>query len=224
MDVLGHPELDTGVPARAIQDEHDLLGGTRPDVLGKGGQLDLKEGDADGGSEVEDRPARGGMDKADQIAPVIAVLHWRERALPVEAPNFVQDRLEPDAVLVDGPTPQQLNGGLREGGRDGLDERPYLFLNSACWSGSAKTWRGRGLRRLPSRRTRYAQPSWALIGRPSFALIQTATMRPSQASPSGAGPRTASASSLSCSSESSGAARCEWVYCRLVIPAGPSTL
>src|SRR5258706_541251 len=125
-------------------------------------------------------------------------------------------------VLVGRP---ELDLGLGESRGDGLDERADLFLNSACCSGSASTWRGRGLRRFPSRRTRYTQPTCTLTGRPSFWLIQSATVRASHSSsPSGAGPRTASASSATCSSESSGAARCEWVYCRLRIPSAPSAL
>jgi hypothetical protein len=79
------------------------------------------------------------------------VLDRRGGPLAVEAPDFVQDRLQADAVLVDRP---EFDTRLRVGGRDRLDDRPQLFLKAACCSGSAKTWRGRGLSRLPSRRTR----------------------------------------------------------------------
>jgi hypothetical protein len=43
-------------PAR-VQDEHDLLGGTRTNLLGEGGQLDFKEGDAHRGGQLKDGPA-----------------------------------------------------------------------------------------------------------------------------------------------------------------------
>jgi hypothetical protein len=100
---------------------------------------------------MEDGAPRGGVDEAHQGAPVVAVLDRGNGALPVEAPDLVEDRLQPDAMFVRGP---ELDAGLGEGGGDRLDPRAALFLNSACCSGSARTCRGRGLRRLPSRRTK----------------------------------------------------------------------
>lgn len=151
MHMVGDAQPHAAVPASPVQDEHNLLGGTRPDLLGEGFQLDFEEGDADGGRQMEDRPTRGRMDEADQIAPVIAVLHRRRRALAVETPDFLQDRFQADPVLIDGP---EFDTRLRVGGGNGPQQRSYVFLNASCWAGSAKTWRGRGLRRLPSRRTR----------------------------------------------------------------------
>ena len=43
------------------------------------------------------------MDKADQIAPVVAVLHWRERAHPVETPDLMQIWFGADAEFIDCP-------------------------------------------------------------------------------------------------------------------------
>ena len=151
MEVIRHAQLEAFVPASAIEDQHDLLGGASTHLAGERLQLDFKERDRDTRGQVKDGAARGGMDEAHQVAPVIAMLHRRERAVAIEAPHFVQDRLQPNAVLVNGP---EFNGGLREGRSDRLDERAELFLNSACCSGSAWTCRGRGLRRLPWRRTR----------------------------------------------------------------------
>jgi hypothetical protein len=39
------------------------------------------------------RRAEDGRHKADEVAPVKAVLSWCERALPIEALDLVQDRL-----------------------------------------------------------------------------------------------------------------------------------
>jgi len=100
---------------------------------------------------MKDGTARGRMDKPDEIPPLVAMLHGRSRSLPVEAPHFVQDWFQADAVLIDRP---KLDTRLRVGSRDRLDDRSQLFLNAACCSGSASTWRGRGLSRLPSSRTR----------------------------------------------------------------------
>src|SRR5690348_16036244 len=92
------------------------------------------------------RPGRieGGMHEADQIAPIVAVLHGCEGALAVEAPDFLQDGFQADAMLVDRP---ELDVRLGEGGRHRPQQRPHIFLKASCSSGSACTWRGRGLRR-----------------------------------------------------------------------------
>src|SRR5260370_11587393 len=175
--MVGDAQAHAGGPAGPVQGEQDLLGRTRPDLLRKGGELHLKEGDAHRGGQMEDRPARGRMDKADEGAPVVAMLHWRDGTLAVETPDLVQDRLAADPVLVDRP---EFDLGVRESRGDRPQQRPHVFLKVSCCARSAKTWRGRGLRRLPSRRTRYAQPRYTLTGRPSFWLIQAATVRPSQ--------------------------------------------
>ena len=91
------------------------------------------------------------MDKAQQIAPLVAMLDRSQRTLAVDTPDFVQDRLQPDAVFVDRP---EFDAGLREGGRDLPEERAEVFLNCSCATGCAWTWRGRGLRRLPSSLTK----------------------------------------------------------------------
>ena len=151
VDVLGHAQLGTGMPAGAVEDEDDLLGRAGADLTGEFGELDREERDRHAGGEVEEGPPRGRLDEADQIAPREAVLDRRDGALPVEAPDLVQDRLQADAVLVGGP---EFDARFGVGGRDRLDDRSELFLNAAWAAGSAATWRGRGLRRRPSRRTK----------------------------------------------------------------------
>ena len=44
MDVLWHAERDAGVPARAVQDEDDLLAGAAPDLAGKAASSAAKSG------------------------------------------------------------------------------------------------------------------------------------------------------------------------------------
>ena len=77
VDVLGHVQLDARMPARAIQHEHDLFAGAGADLTGEGRQLDFEERDTDRCGQMEDRPPGGGMDEADEGAPVVAVLHRR---------------------------------------------------------------------------------------------------------------------------------------------------
>ena len=107
--MLGHAQALRLVPARPVQDEHNLLGGTRADTLREGGQFGFEERDADRGRQMKDRPAGRRMHKADQIPPFIPMLDRRERALSVETPDLVQDRFQADAVFVDGP---ELDAGV----------------------------------------------------------------------------------------------------------------
>lgn len=151
VQVLGDAQSGTGVPPRAVEDQHNLLGGTGAHGAGEFGELDLEERDADAGRQMEEGLARGGLNEAHHVAPLKAVLDRGDRAFAVEAPDLVEDRLQPDAVLVGRP---EFDGRVGVGRGDRLDDRPELFLNAACAAGSAKTWRGRGLRRKPSRRTK----------------------------------------------------------------------
>jgi hypothetical protein len=151
MDMRRDTQLAAGMPPRAIQYQHDLLARAGTDLARKLGQFDLKERNGDTRRQVKDGTPRGGMDKAHKIAPIVAMLHRRGRAYAVETPDLLEDRLQPDAVLVDRP---ELDARLRVGGRNRLEDRSELFLNAVCSAGSASTWRGRGLSRLPSRRTR----------------------------------------------------------------------
>lgn len=151
MDVLGDAQLDASVPPGAIQDEHDLLARVGADLARELGQLDFEEWDTDRSGQMKDSPTRSGVNEANEIPPVVAVLHRRGGTCSVEAPHLLEDWLQADAVLIDSP---EFDARLRVRGRDRLDDRPDLFMNASCSAGSARTWRGRGLRRLPSSRTR----------------------------------------------------------------------
>src|SRR5579859_4384993 len=195
MDVLGDPQLDARMPAGAIEDQHDLLLRPRPHCLREGGQLGLEEGDVDRRREVEDGAPRRRVHEGDQVAPFIAMLDRRQWPLTGEAPDLLQDGLEPDAVFVVGP---DLDGGFGEGGRDLADKRSKPPLKASCSPASARTWRGRGCNGFRPSRRRYDQPVQYGTGRPSLRLSHSATVRPVQSSPSGAGPASAWRSS-SCS-------------------------
>ena len=136
VDMLRDAQLQAGMPPGAIQDEHDLLPWAGADLACERLEFDLEEGNRYARRQVKDGAPRGGMDKAHQVAPVVAMLDRRCRARAVETPDFLEDWLQADAVLVDGP---ELDARLRVRGRDRLDNRTELFLNAACCSGSAKT-------------------------------------------------------------------------------------
>jgi hypothetical protein len=103
MDMLGDGQACTRMPACAVQDEHDLLGRTRPHGARKSGELDVEERDAHAGRQVKNGPARGGVHKADERAPGKPVPHRRHRALPNRGPHAAQKRLQANAVLIRRP-------------------------------------------------------------------------------------------------------------------------
>src|SRR5260221_6197815 len=70
---------------------------------------------------MKDGAPRGGMHKADEVAPREAMLDRGQRALAVNTPGLVQDGLEATAMLVDRP---ELNLRVRKRSR-------YLLLQGA---------------------------------------------------------------------------------------------
>ena len=120
VDMVWHRAALGAVPTGPIQHEDNLLVGTGSYCLGKGGEFRLEEGHTHRRGQVKDGATGGGMDKADQVAPVVAVLDRSEGTLSVKTPDLVQDRFQPDAVFIHGP---QLNLRLREGCRHLAQER-----------------------------------------------------------------------------------------------------
>lgn len=91
------------MPARAIEDEHDLLAGTGPRLARKLRQLHLEEGNTDCRGQMKEGPTRGGMDTADQVTPGEAMLHDRRGPLPNGRPDAPEQRFEANAMFVGGP-------------------------------------------------------------------------------------------------------------------------
>ena len=151
MDMRRDAQMAGSVLPRPIQYEHDLFGRSSTNFPSELREFDLEQRDIDGGCQMEHRPPRGWVDEPDQIAPGIAVLHWRQGTPAVETPDFVQDRFQANAVFIHRP-----EFHLRLGKRGGYlaQQGPQLFLNASCAAASAWTWRGRGFRRFPSSRTR----------------------------------------------------------------------
>jgi hypothetical protein len=52
---------------------------------------------------MEDGPARGGMDKADEVAPGEAMANQGNRAPATGRPDPPPQGLEPDAMFIDRP-------------------------------------------------------------------------------------------------------------------------
>jgi hypothetical protein len=49
---------------------------------------------------VEDGAARGRVHEADQITPLVAVLHGDDGAFAVNDPDLLEERFQPAAMLV----------------------------------------------------------------------------------------------------------------------------
>ena len=113
--MLGHPQADAGMPAGAVEHEHNLLGGARPCLTCERGELGFKDRDTDGGGQMEEGPSGGGMDEADQVAPGEAMPHHGNGALADRGPDAPQQRFEADAMFIGGP---QFDLRLRERGGD----------------------------------------------------------------------------------------------------------
>lgn len=74
VDMLGHAHLGTGMPARPVEDEHDLFGWPRADRAREGFQLHREELSAHRRCEMPHGAPRSWMHKADEVAPVIPML------------------------------------------------------------------------------------------------------------------------------------------------------
>lgn len=120
VDVVGDLQLEAGMPAGPIEDQHNLLGRTRPCLAGEFGQLHFKQADTDRGRQMEHGAPRGGMHEADQGAPGEPVLHPRHRPLADRRPDPPPERFQPDPMFVGRP---QLDRGVRERGRDWAQDR-----------------------------------------------------------------------------------------------------
>jgi hypothetical protein len=90
-------------------------------LAGELGQHHLKEGDTDARDQMEDRPARGGMHEADEIAPGKAGLHGRNGPLADRCPDAPQQGFQADAMLIRCP---QLDLGVGECRGHRLQQRP----------------------------------------------------------------------------------------------------
>jgi hypothetical protein len=93
VDVVWHPQFDTGVPSGTIEDQDDLLRRAGAGLTGKLRQLDLEDGNADRRREMEEGASGGGMDEADQIAPGEAMLDDGGWALTYRRPDPPQEGL-----------------------------------------------------------------------------------------------------------------------------------
>jgi len=115
MNVVWYPQALGGMPSRPVEHQDDLLVWPRARLARKCREFGLKEEDAHAGGQMEERAPGSRVHETDEVAPGVAVLHWRHGALPDRRPDPSKERLEANAMFIRRP---QLHGGLRESSRD----------------------------------------------------------------------------------------------------------
>src|SRR5260221_2750686 len=186
MQVLGHDQAPTRMPARSVEHQHDLLAWPGSHLLREVGERTSEQVDADGGGEMPMDAPRRWMQEAGEVAPLVARVQVHHRALPARRPDTSDNRFEPDAVLIHRP---DLHPSVRRLHRERRYLAAQLFLNASCSAASAAlTWRGRGTWLVHSRLRRYVHPVCTLTPPPPPRLSHPATLRPFPPPPGGAGP------------------------------------
>ena len=85
------------MPTCPVQHQHNLLGGARSGCTRKHGEFYFKKANTDTTRQVKDGAPRGGMHKADDIAPDKAMLDHGHRPLTNWRPDAPLDGFEADA-------------------------------------------------------------------------------------------------------------------------------
>ena len=125
MEALRDLEQRTDVIPGLVEHEHDTLGRTRAHGTGKRLQRHAHDRGVDGRGELPLAAPRGRMHKGEQIEPLEAVLHPGEGPLSATRPDWAQERLEPESMLVAGPD-------LKVSGWIGCLYLRYLLAESVC--------------------------------------------------------------------------------------------
>src|SRR3954466_15904866 len=185
-DALRHDQVRFGVPAGAVEPEHDDAIPSRPGLTGKQRQEPCEERLGHPLRDVPKGLARGRLDEGGGVQPLVPGLTQRDRPRTFGRPHPPDDRLQPEAVLVGGPDLDRLVRVLSARLSDGLLE---LFLNASRSSGvAAAGWRGRGFCTDQSIALSASQPRWGkTAASPSSLAIQAATFRLDHRPPSGGG-------------------------------------
>src|SRR6185295_4338545 len=187
-DPIRDSQVRCGVPAGAVEPEHDDAIPSRPGLTRKQGQERREERLGDAVRDVPEHLAGDRLHEGGHIKPLVAVVAERDRPLTLGRPHPPDNRLQADAVLVRGPDLDRLIRVLGSRLSDGLLQ---LFLNASRSSGvAAAGWRGRGFCTDHLIAFSASQPRWGkTAARPSSPAIQAAALGPVHTPPSGGGSR-----------------------------------
>jgi hypothetical protein len=128
MNSRGQLHPGTHMPASTVEYQQDLLAVSRAHRVGELAERERERRQRHGGQEEPPCAAGPWVYKGVKVAPLVAVLDGRPRALSARAPYAAHDGLEPDAVLVGGP---ELYGILGERVLERLDGGRERFLKVA---------------------------------------------------------------------------------------------
>src|SRR3954471_9450842 len=185
-DPIRDGQVGRGVPAGAVEPEHDDAIPSRPGLTGKQRQQRRKERLRDPVRHVPEGLARDRLHEGGDVPPLVPVVAQCDRPLTFGRPHPAQDLLQPNAVLIRGP---DLNRRVRVLGSRLSDRLLQLFLNASRSSGVAEAgWRGRGFCTDQLIALSASQPRWGkTAASPSSPAIQAATFRLDHRPPSGGG-------------------------------------
>ena len=120
------------MPAGVVEQQHDALLRTGPDLAGEGGEQGGEQRLGHGVGQIPHRLARGRAHESRHVEPLEAVGAEGDRALSSWRPHRAEDRLQAEAVLVGA---EHLDGDAGMGGRLFGDGFRQLFVNA--WASSA---------------------------------------------------------------------------------------
>jgi hypothetical protein len=123
-EALRHDQVRCGVPAGAVEPEHDDAIPSRPGLARKQRQQRGEERLGDPVRHGPEHLARGWLHEGGDVQPLVAVVTKRDGPLTLGRPHPSDDRLQADAVLVRGP---DLNRFVRVLGRFLGNDRGQLF-------------------------------------------------------------------------------------------------
>ena len=119
-DALRHSQVRRGVPAGAVEPQHDDPLPSRPGLTGKQGQEPCEERLGDPVRHGPEGLARDRLDEGGDVQPLVPVMAEGDRPLTFGRPHPPDDWLQPNAVLVRGPDLDRLVRVLGSHLGDGL--------------------------------------------------------------------------------------------------------
>jgi hypothetical protein len=103
VDPLGQGESSTAVPASTIEHQHDLFVWPCSHLLGKSGQGEGEDLNADRGHQQPTRLPALRMHKGKNIHPFVALGHQGFDRSSLGSPDASQDRFEANPMLIPAP-------------------------------------------------------------------------------------------------------------------------
>ena len=102
-DAVRHREIGFGVPAGAVEDEHDAALAPGANRVGEARKQPFEEGLVDAVREIPDGLAADRLHEGRDIEPLIAVVTERDRPLADRRPDAALDRFQTEPMFIRRP-------------------------------------------------------------------------------------------------------------------------